>query len=153
MIHLLSNVMDNLKYYNLSEFCETASQLFADKDRPDVFARFALTGQLNNTQAVVLPTFNCLRRRDEIVIERDFDSLFGISHDIQFKSSISILPVSRKQDALTQSVHLMHRVMTPDVSPIILSLVDLVLIMSREIKTSLCTLYLTLRLERLESTR
>lgn len=123
--------MDNLELYNLSEFCATAAELLADEDRPEDFVRFLLTGQYNNAQAVVAPSFNRLRRRDELIIERDFDSLLGISNEIEFKTSITVFPVARKQDTLTRSVHLTYGIRTPAVSSISLPLGDMVLITSR----------------------
>lgn len=143
--------MVDIQHYNLSQFCATAAELLEDEARHEQFVRFMLSGMLETTQAVVTPSFNRLRRRDEIIIERDFDSLLGISNEIEFNTAITVFPVARRQDTLTRNVHLTHQIRTVEVSSISLS-IDLMLILSRVTKTSLYTPYPTLRLGGLEFT-
>jgi hypothetical protein len=103
--------------YSLEGFNDLARRLYdgsegtsAEEDRAN-FMKFVLTGDvLGDRQAVVDPHRNYMLP-GQINFMRDYDSIIGISDEIEPKCMISLCPVSNAIDSLTASIHLEHEIL------------------------------------------
>lgn len=90
--------------YSLRQFTTIAQELHAQKDKSD-FIRFVLTGDHDGQQAVIDPIQDALLNVDDVVVNRDYDSLIGVSERIEPDATIYIFPAADKADTLSKSVH------------------------------------------------
>ncbi|KAF8889789.1 hypothetical protein BD779DRAFT_1438914 [Infundibulicybe gibba] len=91
--------------YTLLEFNALSKELLGAGRESD-FIRFALTGEVDGHQAVIDPYVNRISNRHSINLRRDYDSLIGVSSEIEIKSELYIFPLSRHEDTLKTNIHL-----------------------------------------------
>lgn len=103
--------------YSLAEFNESAQDLL-EPDKNPKFTRFVLTGEADDHQAVIDPNRNALPPADdlEISLERDYDSVLGISNHIRVKTPISISVYPDPTKFLCSSMHIRHQLDPTNVS-------------------------------------
>jgi hypothetical protein len=94
--------LENMSVY---DFVNQASYLLGEDDQA-AFVRFALTGRHEGKQAVVDAILNSLPNSEELGVTRDYDSLLGIDKDIRVTGSLTVYPVSKKEDVLCKNVHI-----------------------------------------------
>jgi hypothetical protein len=96
---------------SLEQYLVLAEHLFADERRSHAFVHFILAGRLqsdanqarifiNARQGVSTPPIGTYQTR------RDFDSAFGVTHDLPFKVAWAIFLLPSFRDTLTDDIHM-----------------------------------------------
>lgn len=90
--------------------------LQADNDKHADFVNFALTGVLDERQAVLDPILDSIGANENFMVLRDYDSLIGIDEHISITRELTVYPASRRQDTLHKNIHLSYRFSSATVS-------------------------------------
>ena len=107
---------DNRISMSVLEFCQRAKDLLQN-DQAD-FVRFTLTGQdTDGTQACIDPIRNRLAAHEyeRLKCTRDYDSLLGISESIHVNTHLTLYPIARRNDTLSENIHLTYEFTTANV--------------------------------------
>lgn len=111
--------MNALKGYTLDQFNARAQELY-ESEHHSHFVQFVLTGIQNNEQAVLDPIQGAIQNPNNIASTRDYDSLIGLSDDIEVQRSIYVYPIANPRDTLTEKIHLKYPITVGrDVSSVI----------------------------------
>jgi hypothetical protein len=103
---------------SLHQFCRRAKDLLSLDQT--AFVCFLLTGQdTDGSQACIDPIINRVTRHSRLHINRDYDSLLGISSDILINTYATIYPISKLQDTLSRNIHIRYEFTTANVSFVI----------------------------------
>jgi hypothetical protein len=98
--------------YSIEEFIHTAATIRdneGDPHRFSSFERFVLTGRHEHEghQVTLDPIRNRIPNHLPALVNRDYDSLIGISDHIRLTSApLFVSPVARNDQTLTSTVHL-----------------------------------------------
>ena len=112
-------VDDNRISMSLRQFCRRAKYLLS-LDQTG-FVNFVLTGQdTDGSQACIDPVFNRVTEDYRLHINRDYDSLLGICDDILINTNLTVYPVSKLNDTLSQNIHLRYDFTTANVSCLVI---------------------------------
>jgi hypothetical protein len=99
----------NIESYNLDQFSRKAFELYSKEDHGD-FIRFVVNGKVGDNQVVIDPIQHTLPVDQVISQLRDYDSVIGLSANVEVKRSIYIYPVANPRDTLTESLHLQYEI-------------------------------------------
>jgi hypothetical protein len=91
--------------YSIPDFVDQAGRLSFEDDKSD-FAQFVLTGRLGDHQALLDPLRNIIPDDQNLTLKRDYDSLIGLSTEIVVTSELYVYPVAKRENTLTENVHL-----------------------------------------------
>jgi hypothetical protein len=110
--------IDNRKSMSLHQFCQRAKALLSH-DQAD-FVRFVLTGQDDDgVQACIDPVYNRVTPDDSLEIIRDYDSVLGISSQIQVNAAITVNPIAKLDDTLSRNIHIRYEFQSVNVSVLV----------------------------------
>jgi len=97
-----------IRGYTLWEFCNKAGTLSNLPDKSE-FVRFALTGiESDGRQAAIDVLQNAAGFDDPLYVSRDYDSLLGLSPEIEVDDTLMMYPIAKRHDTLTHTVHLCY---------------------------------------------
>jgi hypothetical protein len=100
--------------YTLKQFVRHAKHL--ENEDNDNFVWFLLTGEADDHQAILDPNRNTLPEDHDIIHSRDYDTVIGITQNIEVNGSISVYPVPNPVEALTTSIHIKYPITHANVS-------------------------------------
>lgn len=100
---------------SLQDFCLLAKQLLTAKMYEE-FVKMVLCGIHDGQQIIVDPILDKMDDYETFTGTRDYDSLIGISENIQVSAPLTVYPVAKRTDTLTRDIHIKHKFQTNNVS-------------------------------------
>jgi hypothetical protein len=99
---------------SLLEYVTRSKRLY-DAHQDASFCQYTMTGIHDNIQTVVDPILNRVDEFEELIVTRDYDSMLAMSRKIHVKAALTMHPLSKREDHLTNDVHIEYRFCTENV--------------------------------------
>ena len=92
--------------YSVRDFVKKAKELQAYDNHMELL-QFMLTGEVPGEHQVFLdPLRNMLPQDHPIHVQRNYDSLIGLTPSISIEAPLSVYPIGPSHEALSTSVHI-----------------------------------------------